>query len=79
MKTRMFDSNEALNDYILDSEYGLIENKPYLCFGIEMIDSEKGKYTYALHYNVSAGPGMEEVADTIDPRTNPIATYYISY
>ena len=44
-----------------------------------MIDSANGKYTYALHYNVSAGPGMEDVADTIDTRTNPIKTYYKSY
>ncbi len=75
----MFDSNEALTDYIIDSEYGLIDSKPYICFGIEMIESANGKHTYAIHYNVSAGPGMEDVADTIDTRTNPIATYYTSY
>jgi len=27
-----------MNNYILDSEYGLIESKPFLCFGIEMME-----------------------------------------
>jgi hypothetical protein len=36
--TVWFDSLAQMNTYILDSQYGLGADKPFLCYGIEMME-----------------------------------------
>lgn len=63
-----------MDAYIEDDKYGQDESHPYLCFGVTMAEETSGKYSYSISYNTTGGPGMEDVARTDEPRSDPIAT-----
>ena len=77
---KYFESNDKINDYIGDIEYGRTADKPYICFGVAFLASENGKYHYTLRYNTSdMGTSMtnynalgNDIPDTKYPEINPV-------
>ena len=81
-----FDSEEKMNEYIKNINYGDSDDYPSLCFGISFShDEEKSEYNYSLHYfeNAQDDARYSDVPKStylIDPfQSGPDLTSYQKY
>ena len=71
MKVKYFDTNQAIDDYVRNSDYGTVNERPYLLFAVNFDNYENHDYEYGLRFNVS---GKNSI---INPNSQgTVAKYY---
>lgn len=53
MTVMKFDSNQAIDDYVRDADYGETDAKPKIAFGITINSAKDQQFEYELRFNVS--------------------------
>ena len=71
MNYRFFSSDQEIDDYVRNRDYGTVSDRPYLSFGVSFSSYDNMDYEYSLRYNVS---GNNPMIDTNNVAT--IEKYY---
>ncbi len=50
---KYFDKNDEIDEYVRADDYGKIDGKIPLCFGVVFDSSSKGNWNYQMRWNVS--------------------------
>jgi len=71
MKALYFASNQDIDDYVRNSDYGETDDRPYLSFAVAFDSFSQQNYEYELRFNVS---GDNPIVNPNDQ--DPIAKFY---
>lgn len=70
LSSQYFESNEKINEYIRDSNYGESQ-KPPLLFGVNIEEFSEESYKYSIRFNVSGKSSI-----TNPNKFTPVSKYY---